>query len=52
MYRPRHNRLNGEWTVKLAIITCECAFDWTVDYLDHFAIAYKSSLLATEGDTN
>ena len=23
--------------MKLAIISCEYAFDWTVDYLDHFA---------------
>ena len=27
------NGFSGEWTVKLAIISCEYAFDWTVDFL-------------------
>jgi len=37
------DRFNSEWTVKLAIISCEYAFDWTVGYMDHFTTAYKSS---------
>jgi len=34
------------------IISCEYAFDWTVGYLDHFATAYKSTSVVSEGDTN
>jgi len=51
------NKLSVEWTVKLAIISCEYAFSWTVGYLDHFATASKSALVVVrkrerESDAN
>jgi len=38
--------------VKLGIISCKYASDWTVNYLDHFATAYKSTSGVREGDAN
>jgi len=38
--------------VKLAIISCKYALDWTVSYLYHFTTAYKSTLVVREGDAN
>jgi len=38
--------------VKLAVISCKYAFDWTVDYFYHFATAYKSTSVVREGDAN
>jgi len=40
--------VSGEWTAKLAIISCKYAFDWTVGYFDLFATVCKLTSVVRE----